>query len=65
MAFLAVAALFLTVASLAVIGGALFALFLFFPLFLLGLVGILTALEDHTVEQHNPTMDGTKWRDGS
>jgi hypothetical protein len=63
--FLAVASLLLTYASLLVIGGVILALFLFFPVFLLGLVGVLAGLEDHTVQQHNPTMDGTKWRNGS
>ena len=62
---LAVASLSLTAASLLVIVGVLFALLLFFPLFLLGLVGVLAALEDHTVQQHDPTMDGAKWRNGS
>jgi hypothetical protein len=65
MASLAVAALALTVASLAVIGGALIALLLFFPIFVLALVAVLAALEDHTVQQHKPTMDGTSWRNGS
>jgi hypothetical protein len=65
MTFIAVAALALTVASLAVIGGALFALFLFFPIFVLALVAVLAALEDHTVQQHHPSMDGTRWRNGS
>jgi uncharacterized membrane protein len=65
MAFIAVAALALTVASLAVIGGALFALMLFFPVFVLALVCVLAALEDHTVQQQNPSMDGTSWRNGS
>jgi hypothetical protein len=63
--FLAVVGLSLTAASFLVIGGVILALFLFFPLFLLGLVGVLAGLEDHTVHQHNPTMDGTKWRNGS
>jgi hypothetical protein len=59
---LAVASLLLTYASLLVIGGVILALFLFFPLVLLGLVGVLAGLKDHTVQQHDPTMDGTKWR---
>jgi hypothetical protein len=54
----------LTYASLIVIGGVILALFLFFPLFLLGLVGVLAGLEDRTVQQHNPAADGTKWRNG-
>jgi hypothetical protein len=65
MGLLAVASLALTAASLLIIAGVLFALLLFFPLFVLGLVGVLAALQDHTVEQHSPTMDGTKWRNGS
>jgi hypothetical protein len=65
MKFLAISALFLTVASLIVIGGAVFAVFLFFPLFLLGLLGVLTGVWDRTVRQHNPTMDGRSWRNGS
>jgi hypothetical protein len=65
MAVFAVVALFLTVGSLLVIGGVVFALFLFFPLFLGALVGVLAGLEDHTVKQHNPSMDGTRWRNGS
>jgi hypothetical protein len=64
MGFLAVAGLLLAYASLLVIGGVILALFLFFPLFLLGLVGVLAGLEDRTVQQHNPTADGTKWRNG-
>jgi hypothetical protein len=56
-------ALFLTVGSLMVIGGAAFALLLFFPLFLLALVVVLAGLEDHTVRQHNPSMSATEWRD--
>jgi Putative Actinobacterial Holin-X, holin superfamily III len=65
MGFFALAGLTLGAASLLVIGGVVLALFLFFPLFLLGLVGVLAGLEDHTVQQHNPSMDGTKWRNGS
>jgi hypothetical protein len=48
-----------------VIGGVVFALLLFFPLFLLALLGVFAGLEDRTVRQHNPSMDGTKWRNGS
>jgi hypothetical protein len=61
----AVISLLLTVASLMVIGGAVFALLLFLPLFLLALLGVFAGLEDRTVRQHNPTMNGTKWRNGS
>jgi hypothetical protein len=61
----AVISLLLTAASLMVIGGVVFALLLFFPLFLLALLGVFAGLEDRTVRQHNPSMDGTKWRNGS
>jgi Flp pilus assembly protein TadB len=64
MGLLAVASLLLAYASLLVIGGVILALFLFFPLFLLGLVGVLAGLENRTVQQHNPAADGTKWRIG-
>jgi hypothetical protein len=59
----AVISLLLTAASLMVIGGVVFALLLFFPLF--ALLGVFAGLEDRTVRQHNPSMDGTKWRNGS
>jgi hypothetical protein len=63
-ALLTVGSLLLTVATFPIIGGVVFALFLFFPLFLLGLLGVLAGLEDRTVEQHNPAMDATAWRTG-
>jgi hypothetical protein len=47
-----------------VVGGAIFALFLFFPLFLLALIGVLTGLNNRTVHQHNPSMDPGGWGDG-
>jgi hypothetical protein len=61
----AVVSLFVTFASLLVIGGVVFALFLFLPLSLLALVGVLTGLEDRAVRQHNPSMSPREWRDGS
>jgi hypothetical protein len=64
-AFVAVGALLLTGASLLVIGGVLFALLLFFPLFVLALVTVIAGLENRTVRQHNPSMSATGWRDGS
>jgi hypothetical protein len=64
MKYVAVAALFLTVATLPVMGGVLFALFLF-GLVLLALVGVLAGVEDRTVRQHNPAMNPRRWRDGS
>jgi hypothetical protein len=57
-------ALFLTVGSLLLIGGAILALFLFFPLFLLALVGVLAGLDDRTVPQRNPAMNPGGWRGG-
>ena len=61
----AIGALLLTAASLPIVGGVLFALFLFFPLFLLGLVTVLAGLEDRTVREHSNSMSATSWRDGS
>ena len=61
----AVVSLFSTVASLLIIGGVVFALLLFFPLFLLALIGVLAGLEDRTVHQHNPSMNPGGWRGGS
>ena len=61
----AVISLLLAAASLIVLGGALVALLLFFPLFLLALVAVLSGLEDRTVRQYNPSMNSRRWRDGS
>jgi hypothetical protein len=61
----AVVSLVVTFASLLVIGGVVFALFLFGPLSLLALAGVLAGLEDRTVRQHNPSMNPREWRDGS
>ena len=63
MKILTVTTLFRAAASLLVLGGALFALFLFFPLFLLGLLGVFAGLEERTVRQRNPSMDARRWRD--
>jgi hypothetical protein len=65
MKYLAVAALFLTVATIPIVGGAALALFLFGPLFLLALVGVLAGLENRMVRQHEPALDPRRWRDGS
>jgi hypothetical protein len=62
---IAVVALFSTVASLLIIGGVVFALILFFPLFLLALIAVLASLEDRTVHQHNQSMNPGGWRNGS
>lgn len=64
MTFLIPATLFLTVASLMIVGGAIFALFLLFPLFLLALVGVLARAADRTVRRRDPSMDPTRWRTG-
>lgn len=64
MKYVAVAALFLSVATLPVWGGALFALFLF-GLFLLALVGVIGGLEDRTVRQRDVVLDPERWRNGS
>jgi hypothetical protein len=66
-ALVAVVSLLTAAASLLVIGGAVFALILFFPLFLLALLGVMigTGVEDRTVRQHNPSRNGTEWRNGS
>ena len=32
--------------------------------FLLAIVGVLDGLDDHTVVQHEPSMDPTGWRNG-
>ena len=61
----AVVSLLLAAASLIVLGGAVLALLVFFPLFLLALVAVLSGLERRTVRQHNPAMDPRTWRDGS
>jgi hypothetical protein len=63
--FVAVVSLALTVASLLVIGGAVFALFRFWPLFLLALIAVLAGLKARTVRQHNPPLNLRRWRDGS
>lgn len=64
MAILALAALALGVGSLLVIGGVIFAPFLF-GLFGLALVGVLSGLNERTVRQRNPELNPTGWRDGS
>jgi hypothetical protein len=64
MKYLAVPALFLSVAALPLIGGVVFAACLF-GLFLLALVGVLGGLEDRTVRQHDPVLDPKRWRNGS
>ena len=65
-AVVAAVSLFLTAASLlaAPAGGAIFTPFLF-GLFLLALVGVFSGLEDRTVREHNPVLDGRRWRNAS
>jgi hypothetical protein len=64
MAFLATATLFLTVASLLVIGGVVFAPFLA-GLFLLALLGVLAGRGDRRVTRRGPATDATGWRTGA
>ncbi len=64
-AFIAISSLLLGIASIATLIGAVLALFVFFPLFLLGLGGVLAGLEDREVRQHNPSVNATEWRDSS
>ena len=64
-AFIAISSLLLGLASIATLIGAVVAVFVFFPLFLLGLGGVLAGLKDSEVPQHNPSMNATGWRDSS
>jgi hypothetical protein len=59
----AVGSLFLAVAFVPVIGAALIVLLLF-GVFLLALVGVFSGMDDRTVRQHDPILDGTRWREG-
>ena len=63
MTILAGAALALTVVSLLIVGGVLFAPFLF-GLFLLALIGVIAESGDRTVRQHDPPMNAKTWRGG-
>jgi hypothetical protein len=62
MTVIAIGSLVLAVASLLVVGGAVFALALFFPLFALALAAVIARTDD-TVRQRNPSMDAKAWRD--
>jgi hypothetical protein len=62
-ATVAVLALFLSLAFPLILGGVIFALLLFFPLFLLAVAGLLDTVENRTVRQHDPPMDPSGWRD--
>jgi predicted ABC-type exoprotein transport system permease subunit len=62
-ALVAVSALFLSIAFPLILGGVIFALFLFLPLFLLALVGVLNTFEERTVRQHDPSVDPRGWRE--
>jgi hypothetical protein len=64
MRYVVMAALLLTVATLLVMGGALFAPFLF-GAFLLALVGVIGGLKNRTVRQRGPVLDPNRWRNGS
>lgn len=59
----AVGSLFLAVAFVPVIGAALIVLLLF-GVFLLALVGVFSGMDDRTVRQHDPILDGRRWREG-
>jgi hypothetical protein len=59
----AVVSLILTVAFIPVVGGIIFSM-VFFGVFLLALVGVLSGGRDRTVRQHNPSMNPREWRDG-
>lgn len=59
----AVGSLFLAVAFVPVIGAALIVLLLF-GVFLLALVGVFSGMDDRTVRQHDPVLDGRRWREG-
>ena len=63
--FVFIVALLLTVVSLLVIGGAVFALLLFFPLALLALLGIFFGLDDRTVPDRSPPANPSAWRESS
>ena len=60
---IAVASLFLAVAFVPVVGAALIVLLLF-GVFLLALVGVFSGLDNRTVRQHDPALDGRRWREG-
>jgi hypothetical protein len=62
-AAVAVFALFLSITFPLVLGGLIFALLLFFPLFLLALASVVDTVEDRSVRQKNPTMDPRGWRE--
>jgi hypothetical protein len=64
-AAVAVLALFLSLTFPLILGGVIFALFLFFPLFLLALVGVLGTVDDHTVRQHDAPTDPRGWRENA
>jgi hypothetical protein len=66
MAFWALGALFLGIASLFVIGGGVvFALFVFFALCAPALLGVLAGMEGRTAHQHNRSTNTRWWRNGS
>jgi hypothetical protein len=64
LSLVAVVSLFGAVALVPIYGGVLFAFFLFGG-FMLALVGVIGGQEDRTVRQHDPSMDPTRWRNGS
>ena len=62
-AAVAVLALFLSITFPLVLGGVIFALLLFFPLFLLAVAGVVNTIDDRTVRRHDPPMDPSGWRE--
>jgi hypothetical protein len=63
-ASVALGSLFLGIALVPAVGAAVFTMVLF-GLFFLALVGVVASVEDKTVRQRSPSMNATKWRDGS
>jgi hypothetical protein len=65
-AIVAAGSLFLTAASLvaAIAGGVIFMPFLL-GLWLLAVLGVFGGVEDRRVRQHDPVLDGKRWRNGS
>jgi hypothetical protein len=63
-ALIAVGSMLLAVATVPVIGAALFVLLLF-GLAGLALVGVLGEVGDRTVRRDGPTLDAKGWRNGS
>ena len=59
---IAVGSLFLAATLVPVVGAALFVFFLL-GLFLLAIVGVISGQSDHSVRQHEPSMNPRGWRE--